>query len=324
MFMQYLQGSNVFRDETDGEADGGGGDRGDDYKGTIEDELEVESSEVVEEDDKEEDKEDKSSEDVEDKEEKKEEKKPAMVPQKRMKEAVDKERKAREATEAKLKEATEKLEEGNRGVDLKKLSADIEELDELLDKAIADGNVADKKRIRGEIREKQMTLARAEAAALSAQATAIAVERVRYDALVERLEKEHPEMNPEADEYSEEIIAEIVDLKSAYEAKGESSSDALKKATKYVFKALAPKKEEAKEEEEEDPVAKAEAEAERRAAAIKKAQAAKGKQPAMADKGGKASDKGGGGMAKNMGKITDAEFDKLDEKELARLRGDSV
>lgn len=315
MFLRYLQGSPVFRDETDGEADGGAVDRGDDLP---EDEK-VEDEKV--EDEKVED------EKVEDEKEpeKKEEKKTAkMVPHARMKEAVEKERKAREKTEAELKEAKDKLDSANRGVDLKKLATEIEELDEALDKAIADGDAEAKKRIRGEIREKQMTLARAEAAALSAQATAMAVERVRYDALVERLEKEHPVMNPEHEDYDEDIVAEIVELKDAYEAKGESSSDALKKAAKYVLRTLPEKKEEVEEESEEDAEAKKKAEEERRAAAVKKAQEAKGRQPASVDKGGKSSDKSGGGMKGNVDKLSDEEFDKLDPKEVARLRGDTV
>lgn len=318
MFIRNLLGNNVLRDETDEIADAGGSDRGDDHEVTEDEEEEIVASEEAEESDK--DASEKSEEEA-----KPDKKKPAMVPQKRMKEAVDKERKAREASEAKLKEAEEKIEEQNRGVDTKKLASDIEDLDELLDKAIADGDAVAKKRIRGEIREKQMTLARAEAAALSAQATAIAVERVRYDALVERLEKDHPAMNPEDDAYDEEVIAEIVDLKSAYEAKGDSSSEALKKAAKYVFKQ---QKAEAKEEKEEVAALDDDEESEEaqalREKAIKRAQEAKRRQPASTDKGGKASDKSGGGMKGNVDKLSDDEFDKLDPKDIARLRGDHV
>jgi hypothetical protein len=310
--------------EDDG-SDAGGGDRGDNLEGgdeELDQEAEVEAS-GEEGDEAEVEKKKKEAEEAKAKAEA--DKKAKMVPHARMKEAVEKERKAREKTEAELKEAREKLDSANRGVDLKKLATEIEELDEALDKAIADGNAVEKKRLRGEIREKQMTLARAEAAALSAQATAMAVERVRYDALVERLEKEHPAMNPEHEDYDEEIVKEIVELKEAYEAKGESSSDALKKAAKYVLRtAPVEKKDEVEEESEEDTEAKKKAEEERRAAAVKKAQEAKGRQPASVDKGGKSSDKSGGGMKGNVDKLSDEEFDKLDPKEIARLRGDTV
>lgn len=312
MSIRNLLGYNVLRDETDENADAGGGDRGDNVEDLDEEEVEAAGS-----GDKEKESDDKDDEKVE--------KKPAMVPQKRMKEAVDKERKAREAAEARAKESDEKLQESKRGVDVEKLNTEIEELEDKLDQAIADNKPELKKTLRKELRDKMQTLARAEAVALSAQATAIAVERVRYDALVERLEVAHPVMNPEHEDYDEEVVAEIVDMKEAYEAKGLSSSDALKKAAKYVIKEVKKEeKAEEKAEEKEEEVEESKEAQDRREKQVIKAQAAKAKQPASPDKAGKASDKAGGGMAKNVDKLSDAEFDALDAKEVARLRGDSV
>lgn len=311
----------VDTDDTGDEAEDKDADRGDDAGS--DDELEESGS-----GDKDEEKsEDKSDDKDEDKSEDKpdEKKKQAMVPQKRMKEAVEKERKAREATEAKLKAAEDKIEEGNRGVDLKKLTEEIEGLEDDLDKAIADNKPEDKKRIRALLRDKMQTMARAEAAAMSAQATALAVERVRYDALVERLEKDYPVMNPDSDDYDEAVVAEIVEMKEAFEAKGISSSDALKKAAKYVIKPVEKKQDDETDDdaEGEDAAAK-KAEVKRREAAAQKGLDAKKRQPSSADKGGKPSDKNGGGIREKMDKLTDDEFDKLDPKEVARARGDDA
>lgn len=303
----------VDTDETGDEAEDKDADRGDAAEDQI-DESSVDEGDT----------EDKSDDTDEDKSKEKvvEKKKPAMVPHTRMKEAVEKERAAREKSEKALKEANEKIEENNRGVDLKKLTEEIEGLEDELDKAIADNKLEEKRRIRALLRDKMQTMARAEASAMSAQATALAVERVRYDALVERLEKEHPVMNPDHEDYDADVIAEIVDMKEAYEAKGISSSEALKKAAKYVIKS-ADKKTDDEVNEAEDTDAKRE-EAKLREAATRKALDAKRRQPASADKGGKASDKSGGSIREKMDKLTDAEFDKLDPKEVARARGDDV
>lgn len=321
MFLRYLQGSPVLRDETDGEADGGSGtkDRGDDFE-IADDEVVVVEEEEKEEG--EESSEEKKAEEKKDDDKKVEDKKPKMVPHARMKEAVEKERKVREATEKRAQEAEDKLKESQRGVDVDKLNTEIDDLEEAIDKATADNKPEEKKALRKQLRDKMQTLARAEAVALSAQATAMAVERVRYDSLVERLEVSHPQMNPDSDDYDEESVAEVVELKEAYEAKGLSSTEALKKAVKYVYKAEA-KKEAAKEEETEETDETEEVQ-ERREKAVRRAEQIKAKQPAQADKAGKASDKVGGGIAKNIQKLSDDEFDKLDPKEVARLRGDSV
>lgn len=319
MFLKYLHGNTVYLDETEGDGSdaGGGSDRGDGFEGKEDEELEVEAKE-----DEDEGVEKTAAEkaEAEKKEKEEKDKKAKMVPHARMKEAVEKERAAREKSEKRAQDAEDKLAAANKGVDLDKLGEEIEALDEKLDKAIADGDVAAKKLFRKELREKQMTLARAEAAALSAQATAVAVERVRYDALVERMEVEYPAMNPDHEDYDEDVVAEIVELKEAYEAKGQSSTEALKKAAKYILKGKTVEK----KADAEDEDAQKKAEEDLREKAVKKAQDAKGKQPPSADKGGKPSDKSGGNLAKNIGKITDVEFDKLDAKEKARLRGDEV
>lgn len=320
MLLKHLQGFNGYLSDNEGDgSDNGGGseDRGDEHVADPEDEV-VEPA-ASDKDGEGDDQGDEKGEKGEKKEEK-----PAgrMVPHSRMKEAVTKERVARENAEKKAAELEATLKAKDVGVDLDKLNTEIEDLEEKLDQAIADNDATLKKALRRDLREKQMTLARAEATQLSVQATAMAVERVRYDSLVERMEAAHPEMNPEDDAYDQDRVDEIMDLKGAYEAKGLSSSEALKKAVKFVFPAGAkPKVEEKEDETPEDKQAAADAAAKRKEEAIRKAQAARENQPGAANKG-KASDKAGGGVAGNIDKLSDEEFDKMDPKELKRLRGD--
>jgi hypothetical protein len=45
------------------------------------------------------------------------------------------------------------------------------------------------------------------------QARAIAVEQVRLDLMVERLEQEYPQINPDADEYDQDLVDEVMELR---------------------------------------------------------------------------------------------------------------
>lgn len=254
------------------------------------------------------------------------------IPKGRFDEAVKKERGRAEAAEARAKELEAKLKVQDDGVDAAKVEKEITELEDRLDQAIADGDVESKKRIRAEIREKTQALAKSEATRQAAYATAVAVERVRYDAALSLLETSHPEINPDDDKFSQEALDEVIELKGAYEAAGMGSTDALKKAAKYVLKtAPAQAKEEVEKEmtaEEKAAKAKADATAEatRREEAIRRGAKAKAQQPAAdADKSGKSSDKRGGSLTTaDAVKMNEKDFNKLTDEDLARMRGDTV
>ena len=313
-----------FMDEAKGGDEGGGAggeDRGDGHE-VIEEGKPDEKDEKDEKPDEKDEKDEKEKKEKEEKEEKKEEKR---IPKSRFDQAVQKERAAREAAEKQAQELQAKLDSQTKDVKVEEIEAAIDALEEDLDKALADNNPAEKTRLRKEIRQMNQQLARAEATQMSRAATALAVEQIRYDSLVSQLEAAHPEINPDHESYDNDLAAEVIDLKEAYEAKGMSSTDALRKATKYVIREAA--KAEAKGEEEGD-----DAEAQKKAAdeaakrkeeAIKKGLEAKGKQPPNA-KGGTDSDKAGGGKEKNVNKMSQKDFDDLPEDELRRMRGDAV
>jgi colicin import membrane protein len=260
-------------------------------------------------------------------------KKHQLVPQARMKEAVEKERAAREAAEARLKAAEDKLRASEKTLDPEAVEAEIGELEAQVDQAVADGDKAKAADLRKQIRGKMQALATAEATQRAAHATAMAVEQVRYDAAVATLEAAHPVMNPDSDQYDEAVVAEITELKGAYEATGMGSTDALRKAAKYVFK-VAPEaaKQEIKDEEtpeekkareaEEKTAAKATADAAAKAKeeAIRRGAAARQAQPPRGE--GRTSNKDG--QVLSVGKMSDKDFEKLTDEERARLRGDSL
>lgn len=257
------------------------------------------------------------------------------IPKARFDQAVGKARAGEKAQAERADKLEAELAASKGTVDFTKLEAEIDDLEDKLEEAIKDGNVEAKQRIRREIRQKNGQVGEAKAAAYSQHATAVAVEQIRYDAMVERMEVEHPELNPDLeDSFDEDKVAEVQDYKSAFEAKGESSTVALKKALKAVYGNAAPKPVEKKEEPakekddakgQEDLKAKADKEAaDRKAAAVTKGLDAKGKQPSN-EKAGVDSDKAGkSGKSVDVSKMTDKDFDKLEEDEVKRLRGDNV
>lgn len=244
------------------------------------------------------------------------------IPKDRFDKAVGKARAEAAAAAKRADELQAKLDAQNGTADAAKIEAKLDKLEDDLEAAIADGNVEAKKRIRAEIRAANQQLAEGRAAAHATRASAVAIEQIRYDALIDRLEAEHPELNPEDDSYSEEIVTELWDIKEAFEAKGASSSEALKKAIKVYYKGSpAPAKED--KEDKGDDKGDDEA-AKRREAAIKKALETKKKQPSDTKKVGLDSDGAGKKDDKiDLTKLSDAEFDKLTPEQIKAARGDS-
>jgi len=272
---------------------------------------------------------DKQGDEGDKKSDKKDDKEEPRIPKSRFDQAVAKARKEAEIAQQKLAELEEEM-EAQRGIlDLEKVENEIDALEDKLEEAIKDGNAETKQRLRKEIRRKNQEIAEAKAAQHAARATAAAIEKVTYDALVKELEVQHPELNPEnEDTYDDDAASEIMELKEAFEAKGHGSTEALRKAVRAVYgRAPAkPKADESKDDKSEDPEAKRKAEeaaAKRKEEAVKKGLEAKGQQPADSKKAGLDSDKAGRkGSLKDPDKLSEAEWDKLTDEEKARMRGD--
>jgi hypothetical protein len=259
------------------------------------------------------------------------EKKEPAIPKSRFDQAVKKAREATEAAEERAKAAEAQLRAQMGQADETKLNEQIEAKEIELDKVRADGNTEKAAQLRKEIRDAMQQISDSRAAAHAARATAVAVEQVRYTTLVSQMEIEHPELNPDLDEtYDADVVAELNEYKTAFEALGYASTDALKKALKAVYKdGPKPEAKEGKPEETAEEKVKAEAAAkaasERKEAAVKHAVDTGKKQPAAPGKTGIDSDKAGQqGKQKPVSKMTDKEWDALPEDERKRLRGDSL
>lgn len=250
----------------------------------------------------------------------KEEKKEPLIPKGRFDEAVSKARKEAEAATERADKLEAQLKANEGLVDAEKIEQQLDDAEDRLEKAIADGNAEKKAAIRREIRQLNRQISDAGAAAHAARATAIAVEQIRYDALVSTMEAEHSELNPDNEEtYDQDVVNELTEYKTAFEAAGYSSSEAMKKALKAVYRD-GPKPEVDKEIDKVDKAA------ERKEEAVKKGIEAKKKQPGDSRKVGLDSDKGGITDPKKLDpkKLTDKEWDALTPEQLSAMRGDRI
>ena len=267
-------------------------------------------------------------------------KKDVRIPKDRFDEAVNKERDARMAAEAKAKELEEALDRQNKGVNLKTLEAEIDDLEDRLEAEMAEGTPAARKDLRRQIRDRQEQISDAKANARAVHATALAVEQIRYDAVVDKMEVDFPFLNVDNKEvFDSKVASAVIELKGAYEAAGLASSEALKKAMSTLRRDLEDAKKALRKDDEgeeltaEEKVAKAEKEAKektagrtaeaaaerRREEAVKKGLEARTKQPADS----KAVGKGDKTIVEpDVKKMTDKQFDDLPEAELQRMRGD--
>jgi hypothetical protein len=327
-FARQLLVQRGYQDEADdGTGGGAAGDRGDNH-GEVDDEAEAEA---------------KAAKEAEAKAaaEKAEKEKNVQIPKARFDEAVGKERKAREEAEKRATEAEGKLAEkaANASSDAEKLQKEIDGLEDQLEAKMTEGTPAERKAIRQQIREKSAALIQAEVDKKAAYASAVAIEQVRYDNLVERSETDYPFLNPDVEAtYNETLATEVVELKAAFEASGMGSTEALRRSLRTLAPALKAAKEaaaagdeEAKKKAEEEAKAAAEdagkkpeiKAAERREAAVAEGLKAKKGQPAAKTDAVGSQGKDAGKEPK-VGELSDADYDKLPEEAKKKARGDTL
>lgn len=307
-------------------------DRGDDFTPTddekIDDDQDVDPENPDKGDEKGQKKDDEEEDEKEEKaEEKKSNKREPKIPVARHKELLERERQRNEALARELaqyKGGQQIAATNDRIAEAEKSMLDMEKA---YNKALINGDTEEASKLMSQIRSTERAIIEAKAEFKTQAAEARAYERVRYDMTVERLEAAYPVLNPDHDDYDEEVAKEVVELQDAYRLKGLTPAAAAQKAVKVLLGAETTRQERAITQEarvKEEDVAKKVA-AERKAAAVKKAVDTSGKTPPSTTKVGVDSDKMGGVLtAKDIMKMNQDQFAKLSEADLARLRGDDV
>lgn len=257
--------------------------------------------------------------------------KDTRMPLSRHKAILDAERKRADEMASKLAryEAGEKVAVTNDQI--KALDEKLLTVEEAYNDLMAEGKTAEAKVKWRELRtlERQGNDLRVQVASEAARSQAI--ESVRYSTTVERLEAAYPAINPDHEDFDEELSQDVVRMSRSYNAEGMTPAEAIQKAVKRLCgtpktaeqKTATETKARVDEKAVETEAAKLERE--RKSEAARKAAAAMGKQPPSTDKVGSDSDKAGGVItARDAIKLPFNEFKNLDERELARMRGDEL
>lgn len=243
----------------------------------------------------------------------------------RHKEILEKQRAKDAAQRAELERQLAQFQQGQQvaeiNAELTAAEKRLEGLEAEYTQLITDGHVEKATAKMREIRRLDSEINTSKSDMKIAAAESRAIERGRYLISLERVEAAYPQLKPEAAEFDPELLSDVADLKSTYERRGMTSTDALQKAVARLIPAVTTKQEEATTVKPKvDAAAVA---AERKAAAVEKTAKAVTGQPPLLSKVGTDSDKIGGGLeAKNVIKLPYKDFAALSEEQLARVRGD--
>lgn len=249
------------------------------------------------------------------------------LPLARHKEILDKERAARAAVEAELQNLKRGQAVANTNEQITATETAILALEKNYTSLLADGELDKAAGVMAQIRASERAIIESKAAFQTQAAEARAYERVRYDTTVERLQEAYPALNDDHDDFDPQLTGEVMELQAAYRTQGYSPAEALQKAAKVLMGATTTRQQRAVDTDVrvgKGDLAKATAE-ERRKAAVTKNLGVAGKQPPSSRDVGVDSDRMGGGLnARDVIKMPQEAFAKLDEAQLARMRGDEL
>lgn len=183
------------------------------------------------------------------------------------------------------------------------------ELDLKLEQARADGDVAAAAAINKQIRQAERDERTAELEERSTRTSETTREQIRVDAVIEALNAQYPELDPDSGAYDQTRVDEVLRLQRAFVAGGSPPSTALNEAVGYVMP-RAP---------DIAPVPKAE----KRKTDVKKNVDTSNKQPPTLDKVGFDSDsQGKKDSTPDIMSLSEEEFDALPEATKRKMRGD--
>lgn len=318
----------LMRPMGDDGGDSGGGtatlDRGDDFIGNDEDDIDPDNPDGDLKnpfEDKADPKDEAKDEDEEkDDEDKPKGKKDSRIPLNRHKEILARERAQREALEQKLANYEKGQQVAQTNEELTKMEDGILAMEKQYNKLLADGEVEKASELMTKIRQSERAIVETKAEMRAQAAEIRARESARYDIVLERIEESYPQLNPDSDEYDKETMADVADLKQVYQNRGMTPTKALQAAVK---KLLGAEDRSQKTATEVAPrVTEKDVAAERKKAAVSKTADALKRTPPSTRDIGMDSDKAGRLSPKDIMSMSQEDFAKLGEEELARMRGD--
>lgn len=293
------------------DADGGGGDdkgaddkgadRGDDHQ---DDKTDAGTKAA---DDKSDDKSDDDS-------DKSDKRKQITIPKWRADEMIKKERARAQAAEDARARAEDELAKQRKGADdqITVLNAQIDKLDEEYETLLADGKTKEAVVVRKKLRATQDELIDVKTERKLLTSSASTKSEIEYTLMLNEIEELFPQLDPKEDDFDQDLAQDMADFVRGKVSQGQSPAAALRRAiSRFIGEDATAQADEAREERTR--------EARRRAA-----EAAK-RQPASLRDVGEDHDKKGmsrDGKAKTIIQMSQDEFAKVSEEELAKLRGD--
>ena len=312
---------NKFFRLCDPESDTGGTDRGDNLP---EDNVVADVEDVKDDPKVKELKEEIDAEAEEAKDEEPKAKKDSRIPLSRHKEILEKEREQRASLERQLAQYQNGQQVANVNEEITALENSVLKLEKEYANLLTDGEIDKATAVMQQIRKAERDMAESKSDMKIHAAEIRATERARYSTALERVEAAFPTLNPDHDDYDEAAMAEVADLKSAYEMKGLTPTAALQKAVKMIVEPRTTRQEVATSSNPR--VGEKGIAAERKKDAVEKTVKAVGKTPPSLSRVGLDGDKLGGGAnsAEAVMKMSQREFAQLSEESLAKMRGDDL
>ena len=312
---------NKFFRLCDPESDTGGTDRGDNLP---EDNVVADVEDVKDDPKVKELKEEIDAEAEEAKDEEPKAKKDSRIPLSRHKEILEKEREQRASLERQLAQYQNGQQVANVNEEITALENSVLKLEKEYANLLTDGEIDKATAVMQQIRKAERDMAESKSDMKIHAAEIRATERARYSTALERVEAAFPTLNPDHDDYDEAAMAEVADLKSAYEMKGLTPTAALQKAVKMIVEPRTTRQEVATSSNPR--VGEKGIAAERKKDAVEKTVKAVGKTPPSLSRVGLDGDKLGGGAnsAEAVMRMSQKEFAQLSEEALAKMRGDDL
>lgn len=234
---------------------------------------------------------------------------------------IARERDRTAAAEARAATAEQAAVAANHGADLVRMEQDIVSMEAKHAQLLLDGETEKAALLVGEIRRAERQIALTESSRMSVRAKEMAKEEIRFEATIEQMESVYPVLDPKTEDYSQDLVDEVLMMKEGYEARGMAASAALKKAVGYVMRGTeAPKA----ADEPKGLGAKDDKGGTRKAAQVAKNVDTAARQPAKTAGVGLDTDKTGSTFPEDAESMTQEEFAALPDSARAKMRGDAL
>lgn len=244
-----------------------------------------------------------------------------FIPLDRHEKLLKKERARREELEAQLSQSRAGQQMAQANEDLSRVEDELVAMEAKYNDLLAEGDTQTAAQLMTQIRRKNAELNSITAAQRDAEVMARAVEKVRFDEALDRIEEAYPELDPDSDEYDEDTYQDVYDLMMAGRQRGLSATKALQRAVARVMGAETSAQKRATTATprvDENNVA-----SRRRGEAVRRNLDAARRTPPATHRISANNDAAGGALtAKAVMNMSEDDFEKLSDKDLARLRGD--